>query len=421
MKKCALLFWEMFKISLFVVGGGFAIIAVADEVFSKKRKWTEEGEIVDALPLFQMVPGIIAGGTGVYVGRKIAGLPGAVAAVVGVFLPSVIVFSAVSAGYSLILIGNALLDAAFLGLRASMTGIIAAMVVRSWRKSAAGAAEVAAIAAALVAMGYFRVNPAVVIFAAAAVGVAAKFAGGGRPPAEAGGTEQVLEGKTRAEADGAKGACGRVAAKRGGRKFRSVVWAIPLIFLKYGAIAFGGGYVLVPVYIADFVGKAAPYLQLSGREFADVMALTQMTPGPISVNCATFFGYRMGMGEFASPVAGIACAVLATVCLFAPGTILLYLALGSIDRFRSSRVVQGILAGVKPVTVAMMLNALWAFASMSAWTHIDGGGVAFHPVAAALAVAAGVAVYTKRLGAVAVIFLSAALSLSAEVLVKYAL
>ena len=71
-RKLWLLFWEMFKIALCVVGGGFAILAVADEVFAKKRKWTEEGEIVSHLPIFQMIPGIIAGNTAVYVGRKVA-------------------------------------------------------------------------------------------------------------------------------------------------------------------------------------------------------------------------------------------------------------------------------------------------------------------------------------------------------------
>ncbi len=67
MKKLASLFWELFKISLFVIGGGYAIIAVADDIFAKKG-WTEEGELVDKLPVFQMVPGLIATHTAVYVG-----------------------------------------------------------------------------------------------------------------------------------------------------------------------------------------------------------------------------------------------------------------------------------------------------------------------------------------------------------------
>lgn len=384
--KVLRLFWEMFKIAFCVLGGGFAILAVADEVFSRKLKWTEEGEIVAHLPVFQMVPGIIAGNTAVYVGRKVAGVPGAAAALVGVFLPSVIVFSAVSAGYALIPLGDSRLAAVFIGLRAALTGIIAAMVVRTWPKrgESNGAVLFASIAAALAAIGPLGMNPAVVVAAAALAGVAARFA-----RSDDGGNS---------------------------RKLRSSLWAVPLIFLKYGSIAFGGGYVLVPVYIDDFVGPAAAFLQLAGREFADVMALTQMTPGPIAVNCATFFGYRMGFGDFGSVWAGLGYAFVATLSLLVPGAVLLYLALGSIERFRTSRVVQGVLAGVRPVTVAMMLNALWAFAAMSIWTRGETGAVEWHPLAACLAVFAAYALHARRLGVVKIIALCAAASLAGHLI-----
>lgn len=371
MKKYGLLFWEMFKIALCVVGGGFAILAVADEVFAKKFKWTEEGEIVSHLPIFQMVPGIIAGNTAVYVGRKVAGVPGALCALVGVFLPSVIVFSCVAAGYDRIPLDNRFLSAAFLGLRAALTGIIAAMVVRGWTKSVCGGYGYCAMALATFALAVLGVNPALVIAVAILCGVAAKLCAAGRRS----------ETKT----------------------FRSAFWAIPLVFLKYGLIAFGGGYVLVPVYLGDFVGPSAPYLQLPAHAFADVMALTQMTPGPIAVNCATFFGYRM---------AGVPGAFFATLCLLVPGSVLLYLALGSLEKFKTSRLVQGILFGVRPVTIAMMLNALWAFASISVWT--TDGGFAWHPVATLLAAGTFVAMHLKRLGVVRLIFLCAAVSVATE-------
>ena len=334
MKTLWTLFWEMFKIALTVIGGGYAILAVADEVFSKKLKWTKEGEVIEHLPIFQMVPGIIAGNTAIYVGRKVAGLPGAIAALTGVFLPSVIVFSIVCAGYSLIPFGNTYLDAAFLGLRAALTGIIAAMIVRGWEKSVDGAYAFILMLGALMAIGPLKVNPALVVAAAAILGIAVRF--------------------IRSESGAAKT-----------RKFLSSFWLMPLVFLKYGIIAFGGGYVLVPVYIGDFVGKTAPFLQLTEREFADVMALTQMTPGPIAVNCATFFGYRLGFAEMGTVPGAVLGAFVATFCLLIPGAILLYTALGSLEKFKSSRIVQGILSGVKPVTIAMMLNALWAFAMIS--------------------------------------------------------
>jgi chromate transporter len=340
MKVLWTLFWEMFKIALSVIGGGYAILAVADEVFSKKMKWTKEGEVIEHLPIFQMVPGIIAGNTALYIGRKIAGLPGAIAALTGVFLPSVIVFSIVCAGYGLIPFGNTYLDAAFFGLRAALTGIIAAMIVRGWKKSIDGAGAFILMLGTLVAIGPLKVNPALVVAASAILGIAVRF--------------------IRSESGAAKA-----------RKFLSSFWLMPLVFLKYGIIAFGGGYVLVPVYIGDFVGKTAPFLQLTEREFADVMALTQMTPGPIAVNCATFFGYRLGFAEMGTVPGAVLGAFIATLCLLIPGAILLYIALGSLEKFKSSRVVQGILSGVKPVTIAMMLNALWAFAMMSVWSGDD--------------------------------------------------
>jgi chromate transporter len=383
MKTLWTLFWEMFKIALTVIGGGYAILAVADEVFSKKLKWTKEGEVIEHLPIFQMVPGIIAGNTAIYVGRKVAGLPGAIAALTGVFLPSVIVFSVVCAGYGLIPFGNTYLDAAFLGLRAALTGIIAAMIVRGWKKSVDGVYAFILMLGALVAIGPLKVNPALVVAAAAILGIAVRF--------------------IRSESGAAKT-----------RKFLSSFWLMPLVFLKYGIIAFGGGYVLVPVYIGDFVGKTAPFLQLTEREFADVMALTQMTPGPIAVNCATFFGYRLGLAEMGTVPGAVMGAFIATLCLLIPGAILLYIALGSLEKFKSSRVVQGILSGVKPVTIAMMLNAFWVFVIMSVWAD-DSGFFGIDPVGLLLGVFAASMMLLKKIGVVRLIFLCAGIAVGVKV------
>lgn len=386
MKILWILFWEMFKIALSVVGGGYAILAVADEVFSKKLKWTCEGEVIEQLPIFQMVPGIIAGNTAIYIGRKIAGLPGAIVALIGVFLPSVIVFSFVCAGYKMIPFGNVYLDAAFLGLRAALTGIIAAMIIRGWKKSVDSPLAFSVMLLALLAIGPLKFNPAIVVAVAAVFGIIVCH---------------LSKRETLSKS----------------RKLFSSFWLMPLIFLKYGAIAFGGGYVLVPVYIGDFVGKAAPFLQLSEREFADVMALTQMTPGPIAVNCATFFGYRLGLAEMGTVPGAVLGALIATICLLIPSAILLYIALGSLEKFKSSRIVQGILTGVKPVTVSMMLNALWAFAMMSVYS---GGGkfLGLEPIGLLLTLFAAVMMYLKKISVVRLIFCCAFISIIESVICK---
>ena len=120
--KLLRLFWEFFKISLLVVGGGYAIIVVADEVFGRKRRMLAEGEVLEHLPIFQMVPGLIAGNTAIYVGLKIAGRTGAAVALLGAALPSFLIFLAVSCGYSFLPVENSHVAGALMGLRAALGG-----------------------------------------------------------------------------------------------------------------------------------------------------------------------------------------------------------------------------------------------------------------------------------------------------------
>ena len=358
-KTALTLFWEMFKIALFVVGGGYAILAVADRVFSQKLKWIREGELVDELPVLQMVPGLIAGNTAIYVGHKVCGWIGSAAGLVAVALPSFAIFLVLSCHLDLLPLGNPWVDAALMGSRCALTGIIAGTVLKSWRKNVKGAYGIVAVCASTAAIVAFHVNTALVLLVAMLFGVAAVF---------------------------------------GGRVFCSL-GAIPLVFLKYGLLCFGGGFVLVPMYMEDFVGASAPFLQIAPEEFSNVVALTQMTPGPISVNAATFFGYRMG---------GVAGSALATACLLLPSLLLLVWALKSLDRWKSSRVVQGVLRGVAPAAVGLMLAAAIAFAGMSVW-RIDEGGVSFSVLGLALSAAAAWVFLKTRFPPVALIFACAAL------------
>ena len=355
------LFWELFKISLFVVGGGYAIIAVADDVFAK-RGWTKEGELLDHLPVFQMVPGLIATHVAVFVGRRVHGWLGAVVGVVAGAMPSVIIFTFVSAGYDSLPLDNVYLKSAFVGLRAGLTGIIAATIARGWRRSLPDGFAYVLCVAAFLALSMDIAVPWVLV-AAMAAGVVATYAG------------------ARESGRGAKRFCAS--------------WLPLLLFLKYGALCFGGGFVLVPMYIEDFVGPSAAFLNITSDEFANLMSLTQMTPGPIGVNGATYFGYR---------IAGVAGAVLASAALLLPGSLMVYAVLGSLERFRTNRVVQGIMRGVRPASVALMLVALWAFAAMCV---VGDGGINFAGTAiAALSLAA---MLSRRINVVLLVVLSALL------------
>ena len=400
MARLLQLFWELFRISLFVVGGGYAIIAVADDVFAK-RGWTKEGELVDHLPVFQMVPGLIATHAAVFVGRRVAGPLGAAVGVVAVALPSVVVFTFVSAGYDALPLESAALKSVFVGLRAGLAGIIGATIARGWLRSLPDGFAYVAGTASLVALLQGVAVPWVLL-AAMAAGVLITR-GGARESGRAGESGEARESGRAGESgeareSGRAGESGQAGGAResGSRRF-CASWLPLLLFLKYGSLCFGGGFVLVPMYIEDFVGPSAAFLNVTSEEFANLMALTQMTPGPIGVNGATFFGYRL---------AGVAGAVLASTALLLPGSLLAYVVLGSLERFRANRVVQGILRGVRPASVALMLVALCAFAKMSV---VREGGVNF--AGAAIAALSLAAVLTRRINVVAIVALSALLGL----------
>ena len=69
-KRCWVLFTTFFKIALFVVGGGLAMLPVIEDVFVRKRKWLTKDETLDMIVLTQTIPGLVAVNSALYVGKK---------------------------------------------------------------------------------------------------------------------------------------------------------------------------------------------------------------------------------------------------------------------------------------------------------------------------------------------------------------
>jgi len=105
------------------------------------------------------------------------------------------------------------------------------------------------------------------------------------------------------------------------------------IFLRLGAITFGGGYVMIPLLEAEVVHN---HQWLTHQEFADATTLGQVTPGPVLIT-ATFVGYR---------VAGTLGALVATISIFLPSFLMTIAAGSSLARFHTNPVVQSFLKGV---------------------------------------------------------------------------
>ena len=126
----------------------------------------------------------------------------------------------------------------------------------------------------------------------------------------------------------------------------ALLLTIASIFLRIGAVTFGGGYVMVPLIESEVVQARG---WLTHREFVEAFALGQVTPGPVLVT-ATFIGYR---------VAGTLGALVATVSIFLPSLVLTVVAGSSLRRFRANRQVQAFLRGVTPAVVGLLVAAAW--------------------------------------------------------------
>lgn len=154
-----LLFWEFFKIASFVVGGGFAILIVAEDVFVKKYHWLRDGELSDMLALIQTVPGLTAGNIAIYTGYRIAGTAGALFALTGVAMPSFIVITAIAAGFSALPLDHYIVQGAFTGVRTAMAGLMLVALVQLWKSSLRDPLQYAVFIAGIIAVSLFHLNP----------------------------------------------------------------------------------------------------------------------------------------------------------------------------------------------------------------------------------------------------------------------
>ena len=123
------------------------------------------------------------------------------------------------------------------------------------------------------------------------------------------------------------------------------------VFLKIGAFTFGGGYAMLPMIYREIEAFGLPM-----KEFSDVVAISQMTPGPIAINAATYVGYR---------AAGFLGSVFATTGVSLPSFILVFIIAAVFNKFQKNKIVQKALDGIRPATVGMIASAVVLFAETS--------------------------------------------------------
>lgn len=129
-----------------------------------------------------------------------------------------------------------------------------------------------------------------------------------------------------------------------------------LSFLKIGAFSFGGGYAMLPLIEKEIVNKRG---WISFQEFSDIIGISQMTPGPIAINSATFVGYKV------NGVLGSLFATLGVICF---SFILVSIASHYIIKFKESKVLKSALMGMRPALIGLIISA---FLSLAKGAYLD--------------------------------------------------
>ena len=116
-------------------------------------------------------------------------------------------------------------------------------------------------------------------------------------------------------------------------------------FFKVGLFSVGGGLATIP-FLTD-MGERTGWF--TAADLADMLAISESTPGPIGVNMATYAGFHAG---------GVPGGIIATLGLIAPAIIVITIIAGFLKKFRESRVVDGVFSGLRPASTALITAAL---------------------------------------------------------------
>lgn len=124
-----------------------------------------------------------------------------------------------------------------------------------------------------------------------------------------------------------------------------IILQLFLTFAFIGAFSFGGGYAMLPLIQEEVVYN---HHWLSIQQFSDIIAVAEMTPGPIAINTATYVGYK---------IAGITGSTAATIGVVLPSFVIILTLAGIVLKNKDNPFFQGAFSGLRPVVVALVIGA----------------------------------------------------------------
>ena len=166
-------------------------------------------------------------------------------------------------------------------------------------------------------------------------------------------------------------------------------------FILLGAFSFGGGMASMELIRSRVVVQHA---WLTNAEFSDLISISEMTPGPLGINIASFTGVR---------IAGVPGSIAATFGYVIPSAVIVIIMAYFYFKYRNLRIVDGVLKGLRPAVIAMIFSSAVTLAANAWWGGLSSFSLpSTNVVAVALTVIILVLIRKKKIGPVQGILLS---------------
>jgi chromate transporter len=123
------------------------------------------------------------------------------------------------------------------------------------------------------------------------------------------------------------------------------------VFFLIGLFTFGGGYAMLSLIQTQVV---VSHSWLSESAFTDIVAISQMTPGPVGINCATYVGYEVLHEAGASHLVGILGSMTATLAVVLPSFLIVLTIVRFYTKFKENRIFEGVMSWLRPAVVGLI-------------------------------------------------------------------
>lgn len=173
MKELFSLFFTFAKMGAITFGGGYAMLPIIQKEIVEKKKWATNEEVVDYYAVGQCTPGVIAVNTATFIGYKVKGILGGIAATLGVIFPSIVIIMIIAAflkNFSSI----PSVQHAFGGIRIAVVALIISSIIKLWKSSVRNIIGVIIALTAFVLGAFLKLSPMYIVLGAAVVGLITK-------------------------------------------------------------------------------------------------------------------------------------------------------------------------------------------------------------------------------------------------------